>query len=705
MELTGDLWKDHLAHTLSGYEEKLLRLVSQKLSRPRNQWPPEELVERNLVALENPAVIDRRIKEMPPGGRQILALVGHSKQPCWPVGALLPLAHVLGSVDGLEDLRELFVAGFAYPLLFAPGVAGKVRFKDFDAWLATTPAAQVFFYPPVTQRALTEPLTPPEGAWYVENAGTGFESDGLEWLLRLTAMWQRIAPAPLRRTQQRDFFKRDLDRLREDSLLAAQPSDGLGQIPDPGLWAVALGLAAGLLREIEGEIQAEPLASEWSQDLESVLTKFWSSLLGVQSWNAKVGWDVTLENAQPHFPCYILALTLLGLLPENAWAQPEALESSLVRKHPYWQGQTPAQPLALEAFFLGVAYPLKLVQAIKLAGGGFGVRLSPMGQRILGYRDAPVPAPQFPQTILVQPNLEILAYRQGLTPELVVKLTRLATWKGLGGACTLQLEPSSVYRALEMGESFSSIVQTLDRYGMKPTPAPVLDALKTWSNKRERITVYPSAALLEFPGPAELSDALARGLPAIKLTDRLAVVANESQIDYRHFRMTGTRDYVLPPEKCVSVEPDGVTLSVDLSRSDLLLDTELSRFAEPLGGSSIPGRRQFRITPASMAQARLKGMPLATLEQWFHNRTGMPLAPAARLFLVGAEAPPMQVRRQIVLHIPSEALAEGLWQWPETRALLHARLGPVALAVLETQIEPLTRRLAELGITLHFEES
>ena len=37
---------------------------------------------------------------------------------------------------------------------------------------------------------------------------------------------------------------------------------------------------------------------------------------------------------------------------------------------------------------------------------------------------------------------------------------------------------------------------------MKALPPAVLDSLRTWSNKRERITVYASAALFEFASSA-----------------------------------------------------------------------------------------------------------------------------------------------------------------------------------------------------------
>src|SRR5262249_39431521 len=237
-----------------------------------------------------------------------------------------------------------------------------------------------------------------------------------------------------------------------------------------------------------------------------------------------------------------------------------------------------------------------------------------------------------------------------------------------GAACTLQLQPGTVYRALESGESFESIVQTLERHGMKPTPPAVLDSLRTWSNKRERITIYPAAALFEFAGAEELSEALARGLAGVGLTDGLAVGRKEGDVDFRHFRLTGTRDYSLPPEKCVSVEEDGVTLSVDLSRSDLLLETELQRFAEPVDRSGANGRRTYRLTPASLDPARRTGLSLQTLETWFFQRSTAPLSAAARFLLSARELPPLEFRRQLVLQVADEEVADGLEQWPGTRS-------------------------------------
>src|SRR5262249_6864367 len=149
----------------------------------------------------------------------------------------------------------------------------------------------------------------------------------------------------------------------------------------------------------------------------------------------------------------------------------------------------------------------------------------------------------------------------------------------------------------------------------------------------------------------------------------------------RHFRLAATRDYGLPPERCVEVEDDGVTLSIDLSKSDLLLDTELLRFAVPVASAN--GKRQYRLTPESLSRGREAGVGIRNLEDWFVSRTGRVLSPAARLLLTGNLIASAQVKRELVLHVGSPDVADGLMQWPATRALIQGRLGPTALAVAD----------------------
>ncbi len=697
-------WSERVRQTLARYDEPLLRQVTGRLVRPRNQWPAEELIDRALAAVDNPAVLDRRLQDLEPSGRQLLALIAHARQPLWRLGNLVELTLALGQPDGLKPIFSLLEAGLLFPVL--PG-AMPAKLKSFEQWvgMAGSVGLSVFAHPAVAARALGEDLGLPElRSATAPAAGPVHEADGLEWPLRLSALWQQVKAGPLRRTQGGTFFKRDLDRLRQDPILSAPPQDALAELPDPALLAVALAEAEGILHEAEGELHAGPLPAAWEDGLARALESLVAALLRLESWDARDGFRVPAETTGNPYPsAYLLLLLLLARLPADAWAAPDDLEAWLRQHHPYWAGEDARPSRArgwVDTFLLGLLHPLRLVQAVKDEAGAWRVRLSPWSRWLLGQGEMPAPPPTFAQTLLVQPNLEILAYRQGLTPALVARLAHFAAWKGLGAACTLQLQPETVYRALEAGLTFETILGTLEQHATRAVPAPVIDSLRTWAQKRDRITVYPSAALLEFATAEDLNEALARGVPALRLADRLALVSHEDAIDFKHFRLTGTRDYGLPPEKCVTVEADGVTLSIDLARSDLLLETELPRFAAPLDRAAVNGRRQYRLTPASLAAARESGLTVAGMETWFGQRTGGPLSPAARLLLGTAQAAPAELRRHLVLHVPTPELADGLVQWPETRALIEERLGPTALAVSDENAPRLREQLVLLGIRL-----
>ncbi len=473
-------------------------------------------------------------------------------------------------------------------------------------------------------------------------------------------------------------------------------------VPDLGFLLAALAGEEGILREVDGEMQVGSLPACWEIGLPQSLESLYCDLPMLHGWTPLDGWKGPEAMAGNPFPsAYLLALLLLARLPENAWVRPDAVESWLSTQHPYWTNESlrpSRQKPWVETFLLGMAYPLRLVQATKDATGQ-RVRLSPTGRWLLGLGDMPsYPMGGFTKTLLVQPNLEILAYRQGLTPSLVARLTRFAAWKTLGAACTLQLEPETVYRALEAGETFDSIRQALEQHGTRATPPAVLDLLRTWSNKRERITVFPAAALLEFASAEDLNEAMSRGLPGIRIADTVAVVPTEDAIDYRHFRLTGTRDYGLPPERCVSVESDGVTLTVDLARSDLMLETEMPRFAELLQRALRQRQAAVSADARLAGRRRSSGLTLSALETWFQQRTGHPVSAAARLLLTGAQVTSPSLRRHLVLHVEAAETADGLMQWTPTRELIAQRLGPTALTVADENAGELRKRLAELGV-------
>lgn len=693
-----------LERTLRRYDEALLRPVAGRLIRPRNHWPLDELIKRCLETLQDVTTIDRRLKELEPAERQLLALVGHSRQLMWDLGNLVELTMSLGQTDGLAPILGLLSAGLFYP---APGEdePGRNGLRSFEYWVASGSAEgrRVLAHPLAVQRALGEPLPFDDAPAPVTASTPVLEADGLDWPLRLAVLWQQVAAAPLRRTQQGDFFKRDHDRLSADPLLNAASAEGLPTVPDAPFLGVGLGLQLGMLVESDGELRADKVPPSWSEGLAATLAELFQALPRVRGWEPLDGCTDRSVPGTPFPSAGLLTLALLGRLAPEQWGSPTALWEWIQQKHPYWREEDlrPSRRRDwVSNYLLGLCYQLRLVQAARTAEGEWAVRLSPLGRWLLGLGPAPSAEPEFPRTLLVQPNLEIVAYRQGLTPALIDFLARCATFQSLGSVCTLQLGPESVYRALESGLTFESILQTLEQRGSRATPPAVVDSLRTWSDKRERLTIYPSASLLEFSTKEDLDDALRRGFPGVRLSDRLAVVASEASIDYSLFRLISSRDYAARPEQCVEVDDDGVTLTVDLTRSDLLLESELSRFAEQVGKGGKNARIQYRLTPQSLRQARAGGLTAEGLQTWFQQRAGEPASAAALMLLGGGQGAAPHLRRHIVLQVADEQFADGLVQWPATRELIDKRLGPTVVSVAEEKVAELRRVLAELGVPL-----
>lgn len=697
-------WSDLLERTLRRYDEPLLRDVANRLIRPRNQWPVDDLIARCVATTNDIPIIERRLKDLEPAGRQLLAVIAHSRQPRWGLGSLVELVIALGHADGLAPVLDLLAAGLLYPLLPLEPQSRRPGLKSFEQWLAVAGPAgvEVFAHPLAMTRAVGEAL-PLEAPETVAVSGTPLEADGLDWPLRLAVLWQQLAAAPLRRTQQGDFFKRDHDRLDNDPLLNSPSAEGLPAVPDAAFLAVELALSVGMAVESEGELRASWAPGAWNEGLPAALTTFWQALPRVRAWDPLEGRRDGSVPGSPFPSAGLLALLLLGQLPGGEWTTPAAVLDDVLARHPWWRDQD-VRPSRLRDWMtpllLGLAFQLRLVQAARTADEAWAVRLSPLGRWVLGLGTLPPAEPPFPRTLLVQPNLELVAYRQGLTPALIDFLARTATWQSLGSVCMLQLGPDSVYRALEGGLTFDTILQTLEQHGTRPTPPGVVESLRTWANKRDRITVYPSAALLEFSTKEDLDVALARGFPGVRLDDRLAVVAGEASIDYSLFRLTSSRDYSARPEQCVEVGDDGVTLIVDLSRSDLLLESEVTRFAETVDRVANNGRLRYRLTPASLSAARESGMNAPALEVWFQQRAGRSASPAALLLLTAREETPPSLRSLLVLNVASPELADGLMQWPATRELLHERLGPTSLSVTPENLPPLREQLAALGMTV-----
>ncbi len=692
-----DIWTSRVRETLACYGEPLLRQVAHKLLKPRNQWPVEELIERSIATLTNVAVIDRRLKDLPDSSRKLLAAVGLSRQPVWRVGELLALLAVLNHVEGMTPILTLLEAGLAHPVV----ASTSPRLKQFEDWLGASgmTAAKVLIHPAVSERVKDEDLGIADLPSRKMEAGTQPVDDGFEWLIRLAVAWQRVSADSVRLTQQGTLFKRDVQRFQNDPVLSSPFVSHAIELPDTALLALEWAQTAGLLELSDGELRIRVDPELWKQRLPDCLALLWSALFRIEAWDPHEGYRPADSDA--NFASVALASFLvLRALPGKEWILVEQVADYLLERHPSWaaslRNRRDAAIQWLHTLWLGVGSPLRLIEAVH-DSSGWWFRLGDMGRHLLRGQTVPKLEHEFHQTLVMQPNGELVVFRQGLSPGLIGKLTRFALWKTIGSACTMELTAESVYRGLETGLTLDEIQRLLEQHGTRSIPPNVLDSLQRWSSKRERITVHTAATLLEFASAADLEAAFARGLISTRLTDRIGLASGD-EIDYRHFRLIGNRDYEARSAKCIAFDPDGVTFTVDAAQSDLLLEAELTRLAEPLPESGT-GHRRYVLTPASLKRVRDQGWTIAELEQWALDRSESPLSSSARLLFSGAGAIGI-CRRQLVVALPSEEFADGIAQWTPTAALIEERIGPRAFVVAEANLALLTERLRQVGVEI-----
>ena len=240
-------WTTRCREAMLRYSGALLKGVAARLVRPRSNQPTAELLDKSVEMLANPPVIDRRIRDLPASSRKLIALIGLSRQPRWRVGHLMTLLSALGHDEGFTPIEDAFKSGLLYPCLPGNGVP----LDDFTAWLGRggVHSAEVFAHPAVAIRARDVDLGLPDLAVPQQNpaAGPAHPADGLDWPLRLAAVWQQVLAAPVRHTQANSLFKKDLTRLQSDEVLSGGWSNEAGKSPDLGVLALLWATAAGCL--------------------------------------------------------------------------------------------------------------------------------------------------------------------------------------------------------------------------------------------------------------------------------------------------------------------------------------------------------------------------------------------------------------------------------------------------------------------------
>jgi Helicase conserved C-terminal domain len=713
--------------TLSRYSPSVLRGIRDHLELDTAVRSPIRLVKAIEEHLREPVHRTAALADLPSELRPVLLLLPYVPPTGWRLEEIRELLRYVGCSVPDKALRAMLGLGFL--ALHAPNWQVETL-RHFDLALNGWEGEQLSVVcHPALANQLATPAFQPAKKSIVRNVRNIRESDGLEFILRVAVLWERIAQSPIRLTQDTTLFKRDKERLASDPVLTTPMFDAPAPIPDIGYLAIVLGKQLNLLvADQEGEMLRAQLGTLWLQGVHTLQRRIWQGLMTARAWSDQNGDPAGSLDAH-RLPAKRWAVLLrLASLPADAWLSVTEFDQDMRACDPDRSAEfnqraqrpfqvivgrqgagTPAQdvPVALaewfEEFLLGAMYQLGAVQVAEDASSNAQVvQLSSRGRWLLGMGPEPPAPPIYEKSLYVQPNHEVVVYRQGLSPELIGQLASFCHWKSVGAALTLELTPESVYRGLELGRTAEEMISILERHSQRPIPPAVVDSMRTWSGRRERLRLYSQCTVLEFATTEDLDAAVERGVTGERLSERLLLVAGDGKVPFDQFRLAGVRDYRHPPTVCVESMEDGITWEVDLARSDLLVERELARFAEPLS-AEIDGRLRYRIVPASLAQAARHGLRAPYVREWFKQRANKELPASVELMLQASSRSAVELSNIIVLQTATAAVADGILQHPATKQHIGHRIGPTALVVAADKYEPLKQALLEMGIEVNGE--
>jgi hypothetical protein len=360
----------------------------------------------------------------------------------------------------------------------------------------------------------------------------------------------------------------------------------------------------------------------------------------------------------------------------------------------------------------GPLYHLGLVELGYASGTSSGLpdrfRLTALGKS--AFYDALRPGALFdlsalePTTVagepvwIVQPNFDVIAYLDRMTPATIGFLGKVAERKPSdGGVAIYRLTRETVYAGLENGLSLPVVIEELERGAGQPLPATIRRALEDWSAKRERLTLYTQAELLEYADTVLRDAALARqpqlGLP---LGERFILVSQTPPP--RALSGATVIDYLQPPVRCLEVAEDG-RIELDPSAADFLIRGELAQWVTP--APSDPN--DWRLCGESVGRAAQGGWTAEQILAGLEARSRKPIPSLAQV-AVRAWARKRQGRavtgmeKTLVLQFADETAAGAVASSALFQPLLGARLGPRTFLVDAKQQKALTALLDQFGL-------
>jgi hypothetical protein len=312
-------------------------------------------------------------------------------------------------------------------------------------------------------------------------------------------------------------------------------------------------------------------------------------------------------------------------------------------------------------------------------------------------RATPAPAQAEPCWV-VQPNFDVILYLESANPAQLSFLERVAERRQVSDVTAVyRLTREATYRALESGIAAEGLIQTLRDASRHPLPEGVVRTLADWAARRERLSIYLNARVLEFASAAARDAALDGGqVKGMTVGERYVLVSTLM----RGFQPGATIVYEPELPTCLSVSEAG-EIAIDPARHDLLIAGELAAYGEPVPTDE----HRWRITRASVRKAVEHGWTAQEILSRLAGRTPHPLprilACAVRAWSGGHTAPgPLAVPTVPILQVTDREVAEAISGSALLQPYLLSRLGGHAFLIKPDRTADLVVKLHELGFAV-----
>lgn len=336
------------------------------------------------------------------------------------------------------------------------------------------------------------------------------------------------------------------------------------------------------------------------------------------------------------------------------------------------------------------------------------VRMTERGRKILGIDLEPSESSPQGMGLVVQPNLEIMAFLDGVALSTIFTIYRVGNRRSLADRVAIfTLSSESVQRGYAGGLNAAQVKELLTQ-GHIPLPDSVAFQLDDWERLHRRITLYTRGFLLRHADPEQLDLSVGQirhddGAEAVRLGPFTAFLTELSANSLRRLTERGVGfvlDYVgeLPP--CIEFS-GSLHVRVLHAISDILTLHELNEIADPVDDPKL-GYREFVINSDKLL-AHWPETPLKKAIEFFETHTVGGLPPEQKILLLSAiQGPPGAeiIEDVTVVSFDDEEIADAFADLSAANKVVRRRLGPQAFLVDSDQREQIAALFEKLGIEL-----